>query len=76
MSRVAERADAGLIGALVEAGLETDVALVGAQLLLAELALVLLRHFRPESRTRVLRVLLSLRSFKHATSLPSQVLPN
>jgi len=59
VSSVAEGSDAGLTGAFVVTGLQTDVPFVGAQLLFGELTLVLFGHFRTQTRTSVLRMLLS-----------------
>lgn len=61
MSRVAERSDAGLRGAFVESGLQSDLAVAQLpRLFLGEFALVLVGHFWTEPRSRVLGVFLSL----------------
>lgn len=60
MPGVAEAAVAGLRCALVEAHLQVELALVRAQLLVRELALVLVRHLGAQSRSGVLGVLLGL----------------
>jgi len=59
VSSVSERADTSLTSALVVTGLQSHVALAGAQLLFGELAFVPIGHFGTQSRTSVLRMLLS-----------------
>ena len=71
MSRVAERSDSGLGGALVESGLKADLSFTQcSRLFLAELAFVLVGHFRSQTRAAILRMLLSLRNRQHLFSLP------
>ena len=60
MSSVTEATDTSLTGALVEAGLQSDVTFTGAELLFSEFAFILICHFGTETRTGVLWMFLSL----------------
>lgn len=64
VARVAEAAVAGLGGALVEAHLQVQLALVRAQLLLGEGPLVLVRHLGAQRGAGVFRVFLGLKMRK------------
>merc|ERR1711928_208065 len=59
VSSVTEATDTSLTGALVEAGLQSDVTFTGAELLFSEFAFILICHFGTETRTGVLWMFLS-----------------
>lgn len=60
MTCVAHSAMARLRGTLVEAHLQVNLSLTGAQLLLGKRALILISHLRAECRSGVLGMLLGL----------------